>query len=118
MNTISLPASPTLFGIYEMDAAGTVFYHKSEMGKLPDQNAPSVVGLNFFDEVAAFENIKEFQRRFKNFLADSHVSDNFNFDFQLQEQILNGRVRLMRVRERQNDESSDLVIVDIRQVLI
>lgn len=118
MNTAALSLTTDLFGIYEMDESGMVFYYKGETRVSPNHSAPTIVGRNFFDDIAVFQNVSEFQRRFKNFIAGSHASDDFKFNFHLPEKVLEGRVKMMRVRERQNDKSNDLVIVDIRQVLI
>lgn len=114
--TISDHTSQNLFGVYEMDAAGTVFYHKAIAGNRADESVPSLIGHNFFDEIGVFQNVKEFQQRFKYFVNNSHPADGFNFDFQLPEKVLGIRVRLVRVRETQDDQTSNLIIVDIRKL--
>ncbi|MGI8468977.1 MAG: hypothetical protein ACR2N3_11065 [Pyrinomonadaceae bacterium] len=103
-------------GVYEMDAAGTVVYHKSMTDSRTNESEPNLIGRNFFDEIAAFQNFMDFRRRFKCFVGDSHPADEFNFDFYLREQILEIKVKLVRARERQDNKNSNLIIVDIRKV--
>lgn len=105
-----------LCGIYEMDTAGTVLYHRSPNGSQTDAAAANLTGRNFFDELANVQNFGEFQRHFKYFISDSHPTNEFKISFRFRENVLESRVKLVRVSERENNRSSSVIIVDIRQV--
>ena len=115
MNAAPYLTSQNLCGVYEMDIAGTVLYHKARAGNPAEEPLQNLKGRNFFDELAHLQNFTEFQRHFKYFVSDSHSTNEFKISFQFDEQILESRVKLVRVSERENNVSSSLFIVDIRQ---
>lgn len=114
MNTISQLARPELFGLFELDGAGTVLYSRIRRNNTLIDAKPALVGRNFFDEVLPFENVGEFHRRFRNFLDSSDSSDNFIFDCRFQKSVKRIKVMLMRISE--NEGRLKFVIVDIRQL--
>ncbi|MGI9034751.1 MAG: hypothetical protein ACR2GD_01815 [Pyrinomonadaceae bacterium] len=116
MSLISCLTPQNLFGVYELDASGAVLYYKGTNDRQADDSATAnLTGCDFFDEIGCFQNVKEFQRRFKNFAADSHPADTFDFNFYLNEQALPVKVKMVRVRERHDSENTNLIIVDIRK---
>ena len=54
---------PELFGLFEIDKAGTVLYSRVEPDGDHGGAPPDVSGRNFFAEVAAFENAEELRQR-------------------------------------------------------
>ncbi|MCA1624783.1 MAG: hypothetical protein LC768_00965 [Acidobacteria bacterium] len=115
MDTVSNLTPHNLFGVFELDSAGTVMYYgKRNDGNLLESK-PNLIGRNFFEEAATFENVLDFQRRFKRFVSDSFSTDNFNFSFRSREDVTEAKVMLLHVRERDFDKSINLVIVDIRK---
>jgi hypothetical protein len=116
MNLISTLTAKDLGGLFELDADGTVIYSRLRKNKEFFDTEPGVIGCNFFDEVAAFENVEDFRRRFRYFVKGSHSIENFNFDFRFEENAVPMRVMLVRVSEHGQSEKTNLVIVDIRKI--
>jgi len=110
----TLPAE--IYGLFELDSAGTVMYSKIESGDYSAKGWTEFNGLNFFDEVAPFKNVEEFRRRFRYFVKGSDAAEKFNFICQFDEQPLEVKVMLTQISEREFDASSKLIIVDIRKV--
>lgn len=98
-----------LFGLYELDQTGKIKYSRSE-------NVENVVGLNFFDEVASFNNVEEFRRRFCRFAGGFDTAEKFTFICQFDEHPLSVKVLLTQVSEREYDANDRLIIVDIRRI--
>ena len=115
MNTASNLTPQNLFGVFELDSAGTVLYYGARGERNLVELKLNLVGRNFFEEAATFENVSEFQRRFERFVGDSSPTDNFNFSFRSRENVTKAKVMLLHVRERDFDKSADLIVVDIRK---
>lgn len=115
MMKTSLLDRQKLFGLFELDAVGTVLYSRIE----PDGNSsgtePNVAGHNFFDEVIPFENVEEFRARINGFARSEVQVGNFNFTCQLNSESLSVRVLLARIRERSNGDHTKSVLVHIRK---
>lgn len=108
--------SNNLFGIYEIDTSGTVCYHRMPSATADIQTPPvSLIGHNFFDAVAPFSSEGELQYYVRRFIKEAHPTDEFKINFHYQEQILEGRVKLARLRERENNADRNLIIIDIRK---
>ena len=116
MNLMPALAAKDLGGLFELDPEGTVVYSKLRKNKEVFETEPSVVGHNFFDEVAAFENIDEFRNRFRYFVKGSSSIENFNFDFRYENSKIPARVMLVRVNETGFERHGNLIIVDIRKI--
>jgi hypothetical protein len=116
MNLTQTLTSKDLGGLFELDADGKVLYSRLRRNMETFEPEPGVVGCNFFDEVAAFENVEDFRRRFKYFVKGSNSTENFNFDFRFEQDAVPMRVMLVRVSETENNENANLVIVDIRKI--
>lgn len=116
MNLTTTLSAKDLGGLFELDADGTVVYSRVRRNREMFEPEPGVVGSNFFDEVAAFENVEDFRRRFKYFVKGTNSIENFNFDFRFAESAVPMRVMLVRVSETEHNENTNLVIVDIRKI--
>ncbi|HEY0429997.1 MAG TPA: hypothetical protein VGC76_19590 [Pyrinomonadaceae bacterium] len=116
MNLAPVLTAKDLGGLFELDAEGTIIYSRLRKNKEMFETEPGVVGHNFFDEVAAFENVDDFRRRFMYFVKGSSSIENFNFDFRFEENAVPMRVMLVRVSENGFGSSARLVIVDIRKI--
>ena len=116
MNLVPVLSAKDLGGLFELDTEGTVVYSRLRKNKDWYETEPGVVGCNFFDEIAQFENVEDFRRRFRYFVKGQNTIENFNFDFRFQENAVPMRVMLVRVSENGQNERSDLVIVDIRKI--
>lgn len=116
MNLIPALTSKDLGGLFELDAEGMVYYSRLRRNRELFETEPDVVGRNFFDEIAGFENVDEFRRRFRYFVKGSNSIENFNFDFRFAENAVPMRVMLVRVSETESSDNTRLIIVDIRKL--
>jgi hypothetical protein len=116
MNLAAALTAKDLGGLFELDADGTVVYSRLRRNKVLFDPEPGAVGCNFFDEVAAFENVEDFRRRFRYFVKSTHSIENFNFDFRFEENAVPMRVMLVRISETDHNENARRVIVDIRKI--
>jgi hypothetical protein len=116
MNLAPVLTAKNSGGLFELDANGTVVYSRLRKNKDSFEPVPSVVGYNFFDEVAPFENVEDFRKRFRYFIRGSASIENFNFNFRFEENHVPMRVMLVRVSENGQSENTKLVIVDIRNI--
>lgn len=111
----SLFAQQKLFGLLELDAAGTVLYSRlegdSELGNLET----NVAGLNFFSEVASFLNVTEFHQRLDTFNRSSEQANSFIFNCDYADGAVLVRVLLARIRERTNGDQRKSLLVHIKK---
>ena len=107
---------PKLFGLFELDPAGTVVYSRTEPGGETGGRVPGMAGRNFFDEVAPFGNAEELRRRIADFTYGDGQADNFHFTCQFEDGPLHVKVLLARIRERSNGRDTKSVLVHIRKV--
>jgi len=114
-NTISCLTPQNFIGVFELDSTGMICYYGAGNNDKSAVAKPNFVRRNFFEEIAAFENGGDFQRRFKCFFSDSFTTDNFNLCFGSCHQNEEFRVKLVRVCERDYNRNVNLVIVDIRK---
>jgi hypothetical protein len=111
VNTVST-TQQTMFGVFELDTMGTIVYSRPANGQQPQ----SIVGRNFFEDVAPFKNISAFRRHIDSFARNDHRVESFNFNCQFDEvDTLPIKVMLVRISEREQNERTKLTIVDIRR---
>lgn len=106
-----------LFGLLELDAAGTVLYSRLEgdgTGDL-DCSVADVTGHNFFSEVVSFLNVEEFQQRLETFDRSSEQANSFEFNCDYEDGSIAVRVLLARIRERSNDYRTKSLLVHIKK---
>jgi hypothetical protein len=104
-----------LFGLFELDDAGTVLYSRCEADGEPCDTLPDIAGLNFYDEVAPFRNVEEFRLRVSEFARGASPADNFNFDCRYEDHAQPVKVLLARIRERVDNKRTKSVLVHIRK---
>jgi hypothetical protein len=112
----SLLKQQQLFGLFELDPAGTVLYSRVEPDVDAGAAAPSIAGQDFFSEVASFSNAEELRRRIGAFTSSEAQADNFHFTCLCDGGPLPVKVLLARVRERSNGRHTKSVLVHIRKV--
>ncbi len=118
MNFSSHLAASDFAGIFELDSAGTVLYTRYLRISEPfNENTENInpVGQNFFEQIADFENVTEFRRRFKNFVGSRQSAENFLFECRFTDESVPVRVMMMRARETNETKTADIVILDIRK---
>jgi hypothetical protein len=106
-----------LFGLLELDAAGTVLYSRLEADDTGDLDCPvaDVTGHNFFLEVASFMNIEEFQQHLETFNNGCEQANSFEFNCDYEDGAVQVRVLLARIRERSNDYRTKSLLVHIKK---
>jgi photoactive yellow protein len=117
-NPTTLTHEAQLFGLVELDTAGTVLYSRSEEeNTASSHHSEGITGRNFFSEVAPFHNTEEFQRRFNNFINSSNqAAHSFNFTCRCDDDLLVPvRVLLARIHELSNNERTKSILVHIRK---
>jgi len=77
MNLLPSLTFRDLFGLFKLNAAGTVLYLRIRRRNELVNSKPEWVGRNYFDEIAAFENIGELRQVCKRFITNRQVADNF-----------------------------------------
>ena len=106
-----------LFGLFELDAAGTVLYTRLEReGGAAPGGAPDYTGRNFYTEVAPFRNVVEFRSRVDGFSRGSQPAHSMDFTCDYEDGPLLVRVLLARMREHSQTDVTKSVLVHIRRV--
>lgn len=104
-----------LFGLFEINASGTVLYSRAEPDGSANKFKMDVTGRNFFEETAPFENTAEFRYRIGNFTRSYHQAENFHFTCQFGNEVLPVKVLLARIREQSNGDHTESILVHIRE---
>ena len=112
--SVSLLTVQGLLGLFELDGAGKVLYHRMDSAG----TSPDMTGQNFYDEVAAFENVEEFRQCVTDFTRGPKAADSFDFDCHYKGSDHPVRVLLARIRERVNRNDTKSVLVHIRRGVI
>ena len=112
MNYVTTISSPNYVGIFELDTTGTVLYSRQLQ---PQPTSQHLVGQDFFEQVADFENAQDFRRRFRNFISSHNFKENFSFECRSLEGNVPVRVLMLRAKEKSQSQSNDIVILDIRK---
>ena len=102
-------------GLFELDTSGKVMYSKVQSDGLSSNPRNNFVGRNFFDEIAPFNNIEEFRRRFRYFAQSPDSAQKFNFTCQFDENPVEVKVLMTHISEWDFDARAKLIIVDIRR---
>lgn len=105
-----------LFGLVELDAAGTVLYTRIEPDGTPQPGAaPDYTGRNFYAEVAPFRNVVEFRQLLESFGRGSQPAFSTDFTCDYEDGPVPVRVLLARIRERSEADATKSVLVHIRR---
>jgi hypothetical protein len=100
MNTLIL-AQPEMFGTFELNRAGTILSSRpNPSGNLNGSRQAlakqDLVGLNFLNEVASFQNVCEFRQRVDQFAISSNLAETFYFTCHFAESVV--QLRAMRCK--------------------
>ena len=104
-----------LFGLLELDAAGTVLYSMLEGDHDLDGSAAEVAGHNFFSEVVPFINVEEFHQRLDTFNRGSEYAKSFIFNCDYEDGAVPVRVLLARIRGHSNGDHTKSLLVHIKK---
>jgi hypothetical protein len=114
MSLAAYLTSANTSGLFELKNDGTIIYSRFRQNNNLINSDSELVGHNFFDDVADFENTRELRRIFNNFVKSSKFTDNFVFDCRLHDDVVRVRVMMVRAFENSFPNPSDIVILDIR----
>ncbi len=78
--SVSVKTAQELLGLFELDDAGRVLYYRKDSAGEPGGTSPDIVGRNFYNEVAGFENVEEFRRCVSEFIRSKTAADSFEFE--------------------------------------
>lgn len=109
-------AASELFGLFELDAAGTVLYSKINPQHSNFVLPTDLVGQNFFDEINEHLNVAELRRRFVDFAKGRDSVENFTFVYPSEPEPFKTRVMLTKIYQRESGATEKLIILDIRKI--
>ncbi|EWG99527.1 photoactive yellow protein [Halomonas sp. BC04] len=72
------------FGAIQLDAAGKIMQYNAAEGSITGRDPKSVIGKNFFTDVAPCTQSKEFQGRFKEGVKNDDLNTMFEYIFDYQ----------------------------------
>lgn len=72
------------FGAIQLDSNGKIIHYNSAEGTITGRDPKSVIGKNFFTEVAPCTQSKEFQGRFKDGVKKGDLNTMFEYVFDYQ----------------------------------
>jgi len=114
MNLASYMTKTNSSGLFELKNDGTVLYSRFRQNNQLLDGGSELVGQDFFEEIAGFDNAGELRRIFNNFVKSNQFTDNFLFDCRFAERVVPVRVMLVRAFENSYKNHDDIVIMDIR----
>ena len=104
-----------LLGLFELDAAGKVLYYRMESAGEASGTSPDIVGRNFYNEIAGFENVEEFRRCVTEFTRSDAAADSFDFECRYGDFAPRMKVLLARICESENRENTKSVLVYLKR---
>lgn len=105
-----------LLGLFELDDAGKVLYYRNDIGDEPHGGAlPDIVGHNFYNEVAPFENVEEFRRCVTEFTHSATAADSFDFECRYGSSAHRVKVLLARIVENVNRDNTKSILVYLKR---
>src|SRR5215213_10459328 len=109
-----LAPSRKLYGLIEIDAAGTVLYTRFEGDGASHFSARDFAGRNFYTEVVPFGDVAEFRQRLDDFRRGPLTVHSMDFTCEYGDGPLAVRVLLARIRERSEEDVTKSILVHIR----
>jgi hypothetical protein len=113
--SVSLMTAQELLGLFELDDAGKVLYHRMHSAAEPSGTSADIVGHNFYNEVAGFENVEEFRRCVTEFTRSATAADSFVFDCRYEGYAHRVKVLLARIYESVNRENTRSILVYLKR---
>ena len=113
--SVSLMTAQELLGLFELDAAGKVLYYRNDSAGEPGRTSPDIVGRNFYNDVAGFENVEEFRRCVTEFIRSATAADSFEFECRYRDSAHPVKVLVARIRESVNQNNTKSVLVYLKR---
>jgi photoactive yellow protein len=111
----SLLTTQELLGLFELDPAGTVLYYRAESDGELGRTSHDMVGRNFYNEVARFENVEEFRRFVTEFTRSATAADSFDFECRYDGSAHRVKVLLARICESLNRNKTKSILVYLKR---
>ena len=108
-------AARKLYGLIEIDPAGTVLYTRFEGEAAASFASLDAAGRNFYTEVAPFKNVGEFRQQLDDFRKGSQPAQSIDFTCHYEDGPLPVRILLARIRERSERDVTKSILVHIRR---
>ena len=113
--SVSLMTAQELLGLFELDGAGKVLYHRVDAAGEPSGTSPDIVGHNFYNEVAGFENVEEFRRCVTEFIRSATAADSFDFECRYRDSAHPIKVLVARICESVNRNNTKSVLMYLKR---
>lgn len=101
------------FGLFELDAAGTVIRYSPASETTPDFETKDIWGRNFFTEIAPVEQVVGFRLRFHSFMSNGQAVERFTTTFAHGEQNIKVQIMLAQITEKSEEGRKRLALVRI-----
>jgi hypothetical protein len=102
-------------GLFELDDAGKVLYYRMDVAGELGVSSPDIVGHNFYNEVAHFENVEEFRQCVTEFTRSATAADTFDFECRYGGSAHRVKVLLARICESVNRENTKSILVYLKR---
>ena len=113
--SVSLMTAQELLGLFELDDAGRVLYYRMDSAGEPGGTSPDIVGRNFYNDVAGFENVEEFRRCVTEFTRGAMAADSFDFECHYGSSAHRVKVLLARICESVNRANTKSILVHLKR---
>jgi hypothetical protein len=114
--SVSVRTAQELLGLFELDDAGKVLYYRKDSGTEPNGGTPpDIVGHNFYNEVAHFENVDEFRRCVTEFISSATAADSFDFECRYGSSAQRIKVLLARICESVNRKNTKSILMYLKR---
>lgn len=111
--TKDAPSLAIPFGLFELDATGTVVRFSPPAEQNIKELQQSIIGRNFFTEIAPIKQVKDFQARFYSFTAYGESVHKFTSRFSTEEGQIKVQILLARITEQSESGHERLALVRI-----
>lgn len=88
------------FGMFELDAAGTVIHYSPATGERKNLAPVNILGRNFFDRLTCISEVEELKNRFLNFMADGTSFERFTISFPYNQESVKVQIVMAHVSEK------------------
>jgi photoactive yellow protein len=88
------------FGLFELDAAGTVIYYSPSTEEHRDALRVEMIGRNFFSRLASISEVEELKSRFLRFMASGTSFERFTVSFPYKQESVKVQIVMAHVSEK------------------
>lgn len=111
MNSMMTSSIP--FGLFELDAAGTIVHYSPPTDGTGDGFQNGIVGSDFFKDVVPMHELKELKSRFLRFMTFGDSVERFSMSFPIERSVVKVQIVLARIFEYSSERRKRLALVRI-----